>query len=95
MLLLNCFLPYIDSWHGALNSDIKHPMYCRGVHDVAMHDVAVHDLALHDGVKHDVAMHSGGMYCVSMHDMDVPGGKIPIFGAQFRKKRQFFPIICH
>jgi hypothetical protein len=40
MPMLNRFLPYSYSWHVAVNSDIKHSMYCIGVHDVAVHDVA-------------------------------------------------------
>jgi hypothetical protein len=83
MPLLNRFLPYSNSWHVAVNSDIKHPMHCMGVHDMTMHDVAVHDVALHDMVMHEVAVHSAACtYCVSMHGMDVPGGKKPIFGAE-------------
>jgi hypothetical protein len=67
MPLLNHFLPYSDNWYIAVNSDIKHPMHCMGVHDVSMHDVVVHDVALHDMVMHEVAVHSAGMYILREH----------------------------
>jgi hypothetical protein len=73
--LLNSYLPYSDSWHAAVNFDIKRSMNCMGMHNVTMHDVAVHDMALHDVAMHDVTVHIAGIYCGSMHGMDVPGGK--------------------
>ncbi len=57
MLLLNRFCAYRDSWHVAVNTDIKHTMHGMGVHDMAMHDVGVHDMAVHDVAVHDVAVH--------------------------------------
>ncbi len=44
MLLLNRFRPYSDSWHVAVNSDVKHPMHGMSVHSMGVHDVAVYDL---------------------------------------------------
>jgi hypothetical protein len=43
MPLLNQFGTFSDSWHVAVNSDVKHTMHDIGVHDVALHDVTVHD----------------------------------------------------
>ncbi len=48
MSLLNQFGPLSDSWHVAVNSDIKHTMHSMGVHDVALHDVGMHDIGVHD-----------------------------------------------
>jgi hypothetical protein len=76
MLLLNRFLPYSHSWHGAVNSDIKHSMHCMGVHDVAVHDVAVHDVAVHDVAVHDVAVHDMALHDVAMHDMAMLRGHV-------------------
>jgi hypothetical protein len=38
---------------------------------------------------HDIAVQCAGVFCVSMHGMDVPGGKIPIYSANLRKKPIF------
>jgi hypothetical protein len=46
MPLLNWFGPYSDSWHVAVNSDVKHTMHGRDVHDVVMHDVGMHDMGV-------------------------------------------------
>ncbi len=61
MLLLNWFGPYSDSWHVAVNSDIKHTMHGMGVQDVVVHDVGMHDMGVHDIVMHDVGMSGMGM----------------------------------
>jgi hypothetical protein len=50
MPLVNHFGPFSDSWHVAVNSNIKHKIHGMGMHDVGMHDVAVHYMAVHDEV---------------------------------------------
>ncbi len=60
MPLLNQFGPFSDSWHVAVNSDIKHTMHGIGVHDVVVHDVGMHDMGVHDVAVHDVAVHDVG-----------------------------------
>jgi hypothetical protein len=45
---------------------------------------------LHGMAMHDIAVPFTGMYCLSMHGMDVPGGKKPIFSAHLRKNANFF-----
>jgi hypothetical protein len=67
---VNRFLPYSDSRHVAVNSDIKHSIPCMEVLSVAMLDVTMHDVALHD-----VAVHCTGVYCMSMHGMNVTAVK--------------------
>ncbi len=47
MSLLNRFWPYSDSWHVAINSNVKHTMQGMGMHEVAVHDMAVHDAVVH------------------------------------------------
>jgi hypothetical protein len=37
---------FSDSWHVAVNSDIKQTMHGMGVHDVGMHNMGVHDVAV-------------------------------------------------
>jgi hypothetical protein len=75
MLLLNLLLSYSTSWHVALNSDMKHSMHCKSMHDVV--------------AMHDVGVHSVGVYCMSLHSMDVLGDKKTIFNAHLRKKANF------
>jgi hypothetical protein len=48
MPLLNRFLPYSDSWHVVVNSDIKHTMLDMDMRNIGMHDMVKHDLAVHD-----------------------------------------------
>jgi hypothetical protein len=68
MLLLNGFWAYSDSWHVAVNSDIKHTVYGMGVHDMAARDVGVHEVGVHDMGVHDVAVHDA-----AVHDVGLPG----------------------
>jgi hypothetical protein len=84
MPLVNCFLPYSNSWHVAVNSDVKHSMHGIGVHDVAVHDMAMNSMAVHD-----MGMHNVGVYCVGMYGMALPGGKKLMFDAHLRKKANF------
>jgi hypothetical protein len=74
MPLLNRFWPYSDSWHVAVNSNVKHTNG-QGIHDVAMIYMGVHDVGVHDvGARvHSMGVHSVGVYGVGVHGMDVPG----------------------
>jgi hypothetical protein len=100
MPLLNQFGPFSDSWHVAVNSDVKHTMHGMGVHDVVVHDLGMHDMGMHEVVVHDVAVHDVGVPGMAMPSMDIHkmgtffSGKKLIFYACLGKKRQFFPIIC-
>jgi hypothetical protein len=64
MSLLNQFGHFSDSWHVAVNSDVKHTMHNMGVHDVVVHDVGMHDMGMHDVAVHDVGV--SGMAMPSM-----------------------------
>jgi hypothetical protein len=96
MPLLNQFGPFSDSWHVAVNSDVKYTMHGIGVHDVVVHDVGIHDIGVHDVALHDVTVHDVGMPGMAMPSMDVHkhklffSGKKLIFDAHLRKKSQFF-----
>jgi hypothetical protein len=62
MPLLNRFWLYSDSWHVAVNSNLRHTMHGMAVYDVAMHDMAMHDMAVHH-----MDVHSLGMLSVDAH----------------------------
>jgi hypothetical protein len=100
MPLLNQFGPYSDSWHVAVNSDVKHTMHGMGVHDVVVHDVGMQDMGVHDVAVLDVAVHDVGMPGMAVPSMDIHktrtffNGKKLIFCAHLGKKRHFFPFIC-
>jgi hypothetical protein len=55
MLLLNQFGRFSDSWHVAVNSDVRHTTHGMGVHDVVVHDVGMHDMGMHGIGMHDLA----------------------------------------
>jgi hypothetical protein len=48
MSLLNQFGHFSDSWHVAVNSDVKHTIHNMGMHNVVMHDAGMHDMGVHD-----------------------------------------------
>jgi hypothetical protein len=71
MPLLNQFGPFSNSWHVAVNSDVKHTMHGIGVHDVVVHDVGMHDMGVHDVALHDMTVHNVGMPGRAVPSMDV------------------------
>jgi hypothetical protein len=71
---------FSDSWHVAVNSDIKQTMHGMGVHDIVVHDVAVPGMAM-------PSMDVSKM-------LTFTSGKKLIFDAHLGEKRHFFPIIC-
>ncbi len=68
---VNQFGPFSNSWHVAVNSDIKHTMHGIGVHDVVLHDVGMHDIGVRDVALHDVTVHDVGMSGMAVPSMDV------------------------
>jgi hypothetical protein len=62
---------FSDSWHVAVNSDVKQSMYGMGVHDIVMHDVGMPDMDVHYVAVHYVAMHDVGVLGMAMPSMDV------------------------
>jgi hypothetical protein len=71
MPLLNQFGLFSDSWHVAVNSDVKHTMPGIGVHDVVVHDVGMHDMGVHDVAVHDVTVHDVGMPGMAVPCIDI------------------------
>jgi hypothetical protein len=69
MPLLNRFWPYRDSWHVAVNSNVKHTNG-KGIHNVAVIYIGVHDVGAR---VHSMGVHSVVVYGVGVHGMDVPG----------------------
>ncbi len=96
MPLLNQFGSFSNSWHVAVNFDVKHTMHSMGMYGVVVYDVGMHDMGVHD-----VAVHY-----MSVHDVGKPGmtvlawtiyttrtffrGKKLIFDAHFRGKTPIF-----
>jgi hypothetical protein len=69
-LLLNQFGPFSNSWHVAVNSDVKHTMHGM-VDDTVMHDACMHDMGMHDVDVHNVAVHFMGMPVMAVPSTDV------------------------
>jgi hypothetical protein len=49
---------FSNSWHVAVNSDIKQTMHGMDMHDIVMHDVGMHDIGVHDVAVPGMAMPS-------------------------------------
>jgi hypothetical protein len=57
MPLFNQFWSYSDSWHVAINSDVKYTIHVIGMHYMGLHNMYVHDVDVPGmGVhtKHDI-----------------------------------------
>jgi hypothetical protein len=70
MSLFNQCGHFSDSWHVAVNSDVKHTMHSMGMHDLGMNDMGMHDVAVHDMAVHDMAVHDVGFPGMAMSSMD-------------------------
>ncbi len=81
---------FSDSWHVAVNSDIKQTMHSMGMHDIVVHDVGMHGMGVHDVAVPGMAMPSLDLY----KKLTFSSGKKLIFDAHLEEKCQFFPIIC-
>jgi hypothetical protein len=68
MLLLNQFWPYSDSWHVAVNSNVKH------TNGMGMPDMALHDMDMLDVGVHDMGVHSMDMHRMGEHNMGMMHG---------------------
>jgi hypothetical protein len=53
---------FSDSWHVAVNSDIKQTMHGMLVHDIVVHDAGMHDMGMHDMAVPGMAMPSMVVY---------------------------------
>jgi hypothetical protein len=90
MSLLNQFGHFSDSWHVAVNSDVKHTMHKMDVHDVGMHDMGVHDVAVHDVAVHDVGIPGIAMPSIDFYKTwTIFSGKKLIFDAHLGKTANF------
>jgi hypothetical protein len=91
MPLLNQFWAYSDSWHVAVNSDVRHIIHGMGGHDMAMHDKGVHDMGVHDVAVHGMAMHDMAVPCVGVHQtVNISVVKKLILNTHFRGKTPIF-----
>ncbi len=90
MLLLNQFGRFSDSWHVAVNSDVKHTMHSMGVHDVGIHDMGMHDVTVHEVAVHDVGVPGMAMPSMDFNKMwTFFSGKELIFDAHLGKNANF------
>ncbi len=87
---------FSDSWHVALNSDVKETLHGMGMHDMVVHHVGMHDMGVHDVAVHYMAVHDVGLPGMAMPSLDVyrtltfSSGKKLIFDAHLGENTNFF-----